>query len=218
MTKKQKANYAIDKLKLRYQSELCSLEYNKEKPYELLIATRLSAQCTDARVNIVTRVLFKKYTTLHEIANANLNDIEKILYPCGFYKVKSKDTIHMAQQLINKFNGELPSTMEELTSLSGIGRKTANLILGDIFDKPAIVVDTHCIRITGRLGLISKTINPEKIEIELRKILNPIESNNFCHRLVLFGREICSARSPKCNDCEMYICKQNPNKIKIQKA
>lgn len=200
MTKKQKASLITTKLAEHYPDAICSLRYNKEKPYELLIATRLSAQCTDARVNIVTKELFSKYLTLEEFANANISDIEKIVYPCGFYKVKSADIIKMCNSLIHEFNGVLPDTIEKLTTLSGVGRKTANLIVGDIYGKPSIVTDTHCIRICGRLGLTT-TKDPKKTEDELRKILDPIESGNFCHRLVLFGRDTCKAQSPRCSDC-----------------
>lgn len=208
MTKKERAKEATERLKTLYPDAICSLEYNKDKPYELLIATRLSAQCTDARVNIVTRVLFSKYQSLEELKNADLSDIEDIIRSCGFYKVKSKDIIAIATALVDDYGGELPDSMEELLKLSGVGRKTANLIMGDIFKKPAIVTDTHCIRICNRLGLTSGTTEPKKIEDELKKVLEPSESSDFCHRLVLFGREYCSARSPKCESCPLSsICK-----------
>lgn len=201
---------AIAALKILYPKATCSLEYNHDKPYELLIATRLSAQCTDARVNIVTAQLFGKYKTLQSLAEAELSDIEAIIHSCGFYKVKAKDTILMCKQLLQRHGGELPSTMEELTALSGIGRKTANLILGDIFHLPSVVTDTHCIRISGRLGLTDGSQDPKKVEDQLRMILPPSESGDFCHRLVHFGRDTCSARSPRCNECSLYVICQNP--------
>lgn len=208
MTKKQRGVIAAKGLEQRYPDAYCSLSYNREKPYELLIATRLSAQCTDARVNIVTAVLFSKYQTLVSLAEAEVSDIESIIHSCGFYKVKSQDVVNMSRQLIERHGGALPDTMEELTALSGIGRKTANIILGDIFHKPAIAADTHCIRICGRLGLTDGTTDPVKVENQLRIILDPVGSSDFCHRLVLFGREVCSARSPKCEKCEFReFCK-----------
>ena len=200
---KEKANTVCDTLEKLYPQAVCSLVYST--PYELLIATRLSAQCTDARVNIVTRELFSKYPTLEALASADLSDIERIVHPCGLYKTKAKDILSIANDLIDRFGGEVPDTMEELTSLSGVGRKTANLILGDIFKKPAIVCDTHCIRITNRLGL-SSTKDPYKCELQLREILDPERSSDLCHRLVLFGRDVCTARSPKCDECP-FDCK-----------
>ncbi len=211
MTKKQRATIAVEKLKILYPQAICSLIYNKEKPYELLIATRLSAQCTDARVNIVTKDLFARYTSLEQFANADLKDIEKIVYPCGFFRTKASDIIKMTNSLINDYSGVLPDTIEELTKLSGIGRKTANLIVGDIYGKPAIVTDTHCIRICGRLGLTTSK-DPKKTEDELRKILDPKESSEFCHRIVLFGRDTCKSQSPKCDECQLReICKKYVN-------
>lgn len=205
MTKKERAALAVEALKKIYKEPVCSLEY--QKPYELLIATRLSAQCTDARVNIVTKDLFAKYQTLESLANADVKDIEDIIRSCGFYKIKSKDIVTMCNQIINDYNGELPDSIEELTKLSGVGRKTANLIMGDVFHKPAIVTDTHCIRICKRIGLTTST-DPKKVEDELRKILDPVESNDFCHRLVLFGRDTCTARKAKCDGCPLIdFCK-----------
>ena len=200
---KEKANTVCDTLEKLYPQAVCSLVYST--PYELLIATRLSAQCTDARVNIVTKELFSKYPTLESLASAELSDIERIVHPCGLYKTKARDILSIANDLISRFGGEVPDTMEELTSLSGVGRKTANLILGDIFKKPAIVCDTHCIRITNRLGL-SSTKDPYKCELQLREILDPARSSDLCHRLVLFGRDVCTARSPKCDECP-FDCK-----------
>lgn len=202
MRKKEKAIQVIELLKYRYPNAKCSLEYNHDKPYELLIATRLSAQCTDARVNIVTASLFETYKSLEDFAQADIGALEKAVYSCGFYKTKAADIKSMSNSLIANYDGTLPDTIEELTKLSGIGRKTANLIVGDIYGKPSIVTDTHCIRICGRLGLTT-TKDPKKTEDELRKILNPIESGDFCHRLVLFGRDICKSQSPRCGECEL---------------
>ena len=200
---KQKANMVCDTLEKLYPQAVCSLVYST--PYELLIATRLSAQCTDARVNVVTKELFSKYPTLEALASAELSDIERIVHPCGLYKTKAKDILSIANDLIDRFGGEVPDTMEELTSLSGVGRKTANLILGDIYHKPAVVCDTHCIRITNRLGL-SNTKDPYKCEVQLKEVLDPERSSDLCHRLVLFGRDVCTARNPKCDECP-FDCK-----------
>ena len=202
--KKEQAMLVIEKLEKQYPDAKCSLTY--DKPHELLIATRLSAQCTDARVNIVTKDLFAKYHTIEEFADANITDIEEIVKPCGLYKTKAKSIKEMCIQLRDEYGSKLPDTLEELTKLSGIGRKTANLIMGDIYHKPAVVTDTHCIRITGRLGLV-KSKEPAKVEAELWKILPPDKSSDLCHRLVLFGREFCTARSPKCSACPLKeIC------------
>ncbi|MCL2080079.1 MAG: endonuclease III [Oscillospiraceae bacterium] len=181
-----------------YSEPLCALKYSKD--YELLFAARLSAQCTDARVNKVTPRLFEKYPTLSEFAKANIFELEEIIFTCGFYRVKAGDIIGAASMLISEFDGKLPDTMENLLRLPGVGRKTANLILGDIFKKPAVVVDTHCIRLSNRIGLVNVK-NPEIIERQLREILPPDKSSDFCHRLVLHGREICSAKRPKCDMC-----------------
>lgn len=198
MRKKERAFAIVEVLKKEYPTAICSLEY--QKPYELLIATRLSAQCTDARVNIVTKVLFGKYTTLQALADAPIESIEEIIKPCGLYKTKARDIKRIAEDLLVRFNGIVPDTMEELLTLSGVGRKTANLILGDVYGKPAVVCDTHCIRITNRMGLTT-TKDPLRCEQELKKILPPDESNDFCHRMVLHGRAVCKARSPQCDQC-----------------
>lgn len=200
MTKKERALEAVRCLKERYPDARCSLVY--EKPYELMIATRLSAQCTDARVNIVTKTLFQKYPTLESFAQADLAELEEAVRPCGFYKTKAKSIKEAAQRLLTVYGGVIPDNMDDLLTLPGIGRKTANLLLGDIYQKPAIVTDTHFIRITGRLGL-TKNTEPAKVETDLRKLIPPEESSDFCHRTVLFGREICSARKPKCAACPM---------------
>lgn len=205
MTKKEIAEKACEELEKIYPDVECSLVY--KKPYELLIATRLAAQCTDARVNIVTKTLFQKYSSLEAFAGADLNELEEDVKPCGFYRTKAKSIKEMAGQLINDFGGKVPDTMDELLSLSGVGRKTANLILGDVYGKPAVVTDTHCIRITGRLGLTSNT-EPAKVEKDLVKLLPPEISNHFCHQTVQFGRDICRARNPKCGECTLnYFCR-----------
>ena len=181
-----------------YPEPVCALEYKKD--YELLFATRLAAQCTDARVNTVTPVLFKKYPTLEALAGADIKEMEEIVHPCGFYRVKARDIIAASAMLIGVFGGRVPDTMEELLRLPGVGRKTANLILGDIYKKPAVVVDTHCIRLSNRIGFVN-TKDPVKIETALRKILPPEKSSDFCHRLVLHGRAVCTARNPACGNC-----------------
>ena len=204
MTKKEKAILVCGELEKLYPNAVCSLVYSK--PHELLIATRLSAQCTDARVNIVTKDLFEKFKTIDDFADADIADIEDIVKPCGLYKTKAKSIKEMCIQLREDYNYILPDTIEELTKLSGVGRKTANLIMGDIFNKPAIVTDTHCIRICGRLGL-TKNKEPVKVENDLRKIVPPEKGSDFCHRLVLFGRDTCKARGEKCSECSLsHLC------------
>lgn len=198
MTKKEKAKIIVELLKKEYPDALCSLE--AADPLQLLIATRLSAQCTDARVNLVTPELFEKYPALDDYCNAKVEDIEKIIHSCGFFRAKAKDIIGMAQKIKSDFNGEVPDSIEKLTSLPGVGRKTANLIMGDIYKKPAIVADTHLIRITNLIGFV-ETKDPYKVELALKKIIEPEESNNFCHRMVLHGRAVCVARKPQCEKC-----------------
>ena len=204
---KQKVRAIIDILKHRYPEALCALQYDKD--YELMIAVRLSAQCTDARVNMITPALFKAYPTLESLAQANISDIERYIHSCGFYRQKAKDIVLACQMLLDRFDGKVPGTMEELLSLPGVGRKTANLLLGDIFKEPgSVVCDTHCIRICGRLGL-SEGKDPEKVEKQLRAILPPEESSDFCHRIVLFGRDTCIARNPNCSECPLSpFCKE----------
>ncbi|MBQ7008291.1 MAG: endonuclease III [Ruminococcus sp.] len=205
MNKKKIALLACDELEKLYPEAICSLNYSK--PYELLIATRLSAQCTDARVNIVTETLFKKYPDLQSFADADLAQLEQDIKPCGFYKTKAASIKQMAGQLIENFGGQLPDNIDDLLTLSGIGRKTANLIMGDIWKKPAIVTDTHFIRITGRLGLTSNK-EPAKVEKDLIPLIPAERSSDFCHRIVLFGREYCKARNPLCDKCPLsYFCK-----------
>ena len=200
MTKKQKALFCVEALEKEYPDALCSLEASN--PLELLIATRLSAQCTDARVNLVTPALFKKYPTLEDYCNAELSDVEEIIHSCGFYRAKAKDIIGMAQKIRDEFDGQVPDSIERLTSLPGVGRKTANLIMGDVYGQPAVVADTHLIRITNLLGLTDSK-DPLKVEMQLKKLLPPDKSNDFCHRAVLHGRAVCVARRPQCDKCCM---------------
>lgn len=198
MKKSEKVDIIISALNKEYPEAVCALHYNH--PYELLIACRLSAQCTDARVNIVTENLFTKYDTLQKFADASVDEVAEIIKSCGLYKTKAKSIVMLSNQLIQNYNGELPDSIEKLTELSGVGRKTANLIMGDIFKKPAIVTDTHCIRISNRLGL-TKQKEPYKVENDLRRII-PLEcSSDFCHRIVQFGRDYCKARTPSCDRC-----------------
>ena len=200
---KEKALAIIELLKERYPDAPCALHYKTD--YQLMIAVRLSAQCTDARVNLVTPALFAAYPTLEALANAKVEDIESYIHSCGFFRQKAKDIVGACQMLIEKHGGKVPDTMEALLALPGVGRKTANLLLGDLYSKPgSVVCDTHCIRICGKLGL-SKGKEPEKVEKQLRKILPPEESSDFCHRIVLFGRDTCIARNPKCADCPLAI-------------
>lgn len=205
-----KVDFIIGELENLYPEAQCSLEY--VKPYELLIATRLSAQCTDARVNIVTKVLFERFSTLEAFAEADVKEIEEIVKPCGLFRTKAKSISELTKMLISDFGGEVPDTLEKLTSLPGIGRKTANLIMGDVYHQPAVVADTHCIRISNRLGLASSK-DPYKVEMQLKEILPPEKSNDFCHRLVNFGRDVCTARSPKCGECPLReVCEDKQEK------
>ena len=207
---KEKVNSIIEILKNRYPDALCALHY--KKGYELMIAVRLSAQCTDARVNMVTPALFEAYPTLEAMAAADIEDVENYVRSCGFYKHKARDIVLACQMLISHYGGKVPGTMEELLKLPGVGRKTANLLLGDLYGEPgSVVCDTHCIRICGRLGL-SEGKDPEKVEMQLRRVLPPEESNDFCHRIVLFGRDCCTARKPDCGNCPLAMhCREfNP--------
>lgn len=203
----KKITSIIDILKDRYPDAPCALHYSKD--YELMIAVRLSAQCTDARVNLVTPALFAAYPTLEAMACAEIADVENYVHSCGFYKHKARDIVLACQMLLMKYNGKVPDTMDDLLSLPGVGRKTANLLLGDLYGKPgSIVCDTHCIRICGRLGL-TQGKDPVKVENQLRLVLPPEESSDFCHRIVLFGRDCCTARNPKCGECPLSIwCKE----------
>lgn len=207
---KEKVNAIISLLKERYPQSVCALQY--EKDYELMVAVRLSAQCTDARVNKVTPALFAAYPTLEALAFADVTDVENYVRSCGFYKHKAREIVLACQMLLTDFGGKVPGTMEELLRLPGVGRKTANLLLGDLYQVPgSVVCDTHCIRICGKLGL-SKGKEPEKVERQLRAILPPEESSDFCHRIVMFGREICTARNPKCGQCPLSPFCQEVNK------
>ena len=212
MTKKEIALSAVEALKKEYPDAKCSLDY--ETPLQLLVATRLSAQCTDARVNLVTPALFARFPDAESLAQAEVSEVAEYIKSCGLYKTKSKDLVAMAKMLVSDFGGEVPDNIDDLTKLPGIGRKTANLICGDVYGKPAVVVDTHCIRITTRLGLHKET-DQRKIENALRKLLPPEESNDFCHRIVLHGRAVCTARSPKCKDCCMNgFCRMGVKELK----
>lgn len=200
MTEKEIALRAVDALKNKYPDSLCSL--NAENPLQLIIATRLSAQCTDARVNLVTPALFEKYKTVEDFAAADVADVERIIHSCGFFRAKAKDIVEMCKKMISDFGGNVPDNLDDLTSLPGVGRKTANLIMGDVYGKPAVVADTHLIRISNLLGIVS-TKDPFKVEMKLRELLPPEESNDFCHRCVLHGRDTCVSGRPKCNECVM---------------
>jgi endonuclease-3 len=206
MTKKERARLATELLKGEYPDAICSLDY--DDPFQLLVATRLSAQCTDARVNLVTPALFAEFPTSKEMAKAEVSAVEEHIKSCGLYKTKAKDLVGIAQGIEERFDGRVPDTIEELTSLPGVGRKTANLVVGDVYKKPAVVTDTHFIRIVGRLGLTEAT-EPFKVEKELRALLPPEESNDFCHRTVLHGRAVCTARKAYCEKCVLKdICKK----------
>ena len=200
--KQQNVLSIVNGLKELYPDALCSLQY--EKDYELLFAVRLSAQCTDERVNMVTPALYARFPTLEAFAEADVEEVGRYIHSCGFFRAKSRDIVLCAQMLLREFGGKVPGTMEELLRLPGIGRKTANLILGDIYKAPgSVVADTHCIRISGRLGLTDGTKDPAKVESQLRAVLPPEESNDFCHRLVLHGRAVCTARQAKCGECNL---------------
>ncbi len=204
MNHQTKALKAIELLEKEYPDALCSLEYTE--PLQLLIATRLAAQCTDKRVNMVTPELFSRFPDVDSFADADVAEVEELIKTCGLYKTKAKDIVAMCRMLKERFNGIVPDTIEELTLLPGVGRKTANLVVGDIYGKPAVVVDTHCIRITGRLGF-HQLKDAVKIERILKDLLPADKSNDFCHRLVLHGRAVCDARKPRCEDCTLKsIC------------
>lgn len=199
---KENLHEIIRILKDRYGSAPCALHY--EKDYELMIAVRLSAQCTDDRVNLVTPALFAEYPTLEAMAGADVSRVEELVHSCGFYKHKARDIVLGCQMLLNEYGGKVPGTMEQLLRIPGVGRKTANLLLGDLYNVPgSVVCDTHCIRICGRLGLTDGSKDPEKVETQLRAILPPEESSDFCHRIVLFGRDCCTARNPQCGSCPL---------------
>lgn len=200
MNKKQTCAKIVEILKNQYPDALCSLQYSD--PIQLIIAVRLSAQCTDARVNMVTPGLFAALPDVDAFCNSDISEIEKHIQSCGLYRTKAKDIKNMCLMIRDEFGGKLPDNMDDLLRLPGVGRKTANLIMGDVYGQPAIVADTHCIRISGRLGLTDSK-DPYKVEMQLRKIIEPSEGSDFCHRIVLFGRDICSARAPKCDICPL---------------
>ena len=192
----------VNELKNLYPEGLCSLEY--EKDYELLFAVRLAAQCTDERVNQVTPALYGRFPTLEALAQAEISEVEEYVHSTGFFRAKARDIVLASQMLLREYGGRVPDTMEDLLRLPGVGRKTANLILGDVHHQPGVVVvDTHCIRITGLLGLTDGTKDPGKVETQLRGVLPPEESNDFCHRMVLHGRAVCIARRPQCGVCTL---------------
>ena len=191
----------IEELKKLYPDAVCSLDYRKD--YELLFSVRLAAQCTDARVNLVTPALFERFPSLEAFAQATPEEVGEYVHSCGFWRAKAKDIVGSAQMLLSDFGGRVPDTMEDLLRLPGVGRKTANLSLGDVYGKEGYVCDTHCIRITGRLGITDGSKDPLKVEQQLRKVIPPEESSDFCHRMVLHGRALCMARGPRCGDCPL---------------
>lgn len=215
MTKKQRALEIIDRLKKEYPDTGCSLEY--DQPWKLLVSVRLAAQCTDARVNVVVEQLYGKYPTIEALAEAGAEKIEEIVRPCGLGKSKAKDIAECMKMLLEQYGGQVPDSMEELLKLPGVGRKSANLIMGDVYGKPAIVTDTHCIRLVNRMGLVSNITEPHKVEQALWKIIPAEEGNDFCHRLVDHGRLVCTARTaPYCDKCCLNdICpKAGTKKVK----
>ncbi|MBO5047765.1 MAG: endonuclease III [Clostridia bacterium] len=210
--KKIRAAEVVRALEEKYPDATCALKYEGD-PWRLLVMGRLSAQCTDARVNIVCEELFRRFPDAKAMADAPIGEIERLVYSCGVYKVKAQNIKDFSRIIVEEFDGKVPDTMEDLLTLPGVGRKIANLILGDIYGKPAIVADTHCIRISNRLGLAnSKT--PEKVEKALVEIVDPEKQSDFCHRLVWFGREVCDARKPDCENCMFrhYKCLENEEK------
>ena len=203
----------VEELKVLYPDSLCSLEYKKD--YELLFSVRLAAQCTDERVNKVTPALYKRFPTLESLAEADVSEVEEYIHSTGFFRAKAKDIVLASQMLLRDYGGKVPNSMEELLKLPGVGRKTANLILGDVYRTPGVVVaDTHCIRITGLLGLTDGSKDPAKVEQQLRAVLPPEESNDFCHRIVLHGRAVCMARGPVCEKCVLRPWCDTYNKAK----
>ena len=213
MRVKKSISAIIEQLKVMYPGADCSLDYKKD--YELLISVRLAAQCTDARVNLVTPALFARFPTLEAFAAADVDEVGEYVHSCGFWRAKARDIVLCSQMLLREYGGKVPDTMEELLKLPGVGRKTANLLLGDIYGKEGYVCDTHCIRITGRLGITDGSKDPLKVEMQLRKVIPPEESNDFCHRMVLHGRALCMARSPQCGLCPLAAnCKYGKSVLK----
>ena len=213
MRVKKSISAIIEQLKVMYPGAECSLDYKKD--YELLISVRLAAQCTDARVNLVTPALFARFPTLEAFAAADVDEVGEYVHSCGFWRAKARDIVLCSQMLLREYGGKVPDTMEELLKLPGVGRKTANLLLGDIYGKEGYVCDTHCIRITGRLGITDGSKDPLKVEMQLRKVIPPEESNDFCHRMVLHGRALCMARSPQCGLCPLAAnCKYGKSVLK----
>ena len=207
----QEIREIIARLKALYPDAACSLDYRKD--YELLITVRLAAQCTDERVNQISPALFARFPTLQAFAEADVEEVGKYVHSCGFWRAKSRDIVACAQMLLDRFGGVVPDNMEDLLSLPGVGRKTANLILGDIYGKEGYVCDTHCIRITGRLGITDGSKDPVKVEQQLRKSIAPEEASDFCHRMVLHGRALCMARNPKCGDCPLRKLCDYPSSV-----
>ena len=207
----QEMREIIARLKALYPDAACSLDYRKD--YELLITVRLAAQCTDERVNQISPALFARFPTLQAFAEADVDEVGKYVHSCGFWRAKSRDIVACAQMLLDRFGGVVPDNMEDLLSLPGVGRKTANLILGDIYGKEGYVCDTHCIRITGRLGITDGSKDPVKVEQQLRMTIAPEEASDFCHRMVLHGRALCMARNPKCGDCPLRELCDNPSTV-----
>ena len=199
--KKKLALKVIARLKKEYPDAGCTLDY--DHAWQLLVSVRLAAQCTDARVNLVTPALFARYPTLEAFAEADVDEVGQYIHSCGFWRAKARDIVASARMLREEFGGRVPDTMEQLLRLPGVGHKTANLVLGDIYGQEGYVCDTHCIRITGRLGLTDGSKDPLKVERQLRQCIPPEESNNFCHRMVLHGRAVCTARSPRCGECTL---------------
>ena len=193
----------IEELKNLYPDASCSLDFDPDKAYELLFSVRLAAQCTDARVNLVTPILYAKYPTLEALAAATEEEVGEIIHSTGFWRAKARDIVAASRMLVEEYGGRVPDTMEDLLRLPGVGRKTANLILGDVYGQEGYVCDTHCIRITGLLGLTDGSKDPVKVEMQLRRCIPPEESSDFCHRMVLFGRDTCTARAPKCAGCPL---------------
>ena len=207
MNTSERAAAVVAMLETIYPDAVCSLDY--AEPWQLLFSARLAAQCTDKRVNEVAKVLYTKYPTLEAMADADLTELEEVVHPTGLFRTKAHDLKYGAAMLLSEFGGRVPDTMDELLSLPGVGRKIANLMLGDVFGQPAVVADTHCIRLSNRMGFCNSK-DPKKVEIQLRDLIEPEKQNDFCHRLVLFGRGVCTARSPKCESCPIFAAELCP--------